>query len=110
MHFNILFDRIIKVKPWQVFGGEDQMANIKSAKKRIKTIAKKKELNNTFRTSMRTAIKKVEKAVIAKDKNVKNLLNDAIKKLDKAAAKGLVHQNFANRNKARLTKQVNEMK
>ena len=86
------------------------MANIKSAKKRIKTIAKKKELNNDFRASMRTAIKKVEKAVVAKEKNVAELLNDAIKKIDKAASKGLVHQNYANRNKARLTKKVNEMK
>jgi len=86
------------------------MANIKSAQKRIKTIAKKKELNNTFRASMRTAVKKVENGIIAKDKNIKELLNDAIKKLDKAAAKGLVHQNYANRNKARLTKKVNEMK
>jgi len=37
------------------------MPNIKSAKKRVKTIAKKKVLNNDKRASMRTAIKNVEK-------------------------------------------------
>ena len=85
------------------------MANIKSAKKRINTIAKKKVLNNDVRSSMRTAMKKVETAVANKDKEVKNLLNDAIKKIDKANAKGVVHQNYANRQKARLTKKVNNM-
>ena len=85
------------------------MANIKSAKKRIKVIAKKTELNNNVRSSMRTAMKKVEAAVASKDKEVNNLLNVAIKKIDKAAAKGVVHQNYANRQKARLTKKVNSM-
>lgn len=87
------------------------MANIKSAKKRVKTIAKAKELNNDFRTSMRTAIKKVEKAVVGKNMDdAKKYLNMAIKKIDKAYAKGLVHKNYVARQKSRLTKNVNEIK
>ncbi len=78
------------------------MPNIKSAKKRVKVIAKKKVSNNDFRSSMRTAIKNVEKATDA--------LKIAIKRIDKAAAKGVTAKNTAARNKSRLTKKVNEMK
>lgn len=87
------------------------MPNIKSAKKRVKTAAKKKELNNDFRASMRTAMRKTEKAVVAKDAvDAEKNLNEAIKKIDKAYAKGLVHKNFVARQKSRLTKNVNEVK
>ena len=87
------------------------MANMKNAKKAINTIKKKKENNNTFKASMRTAIKNVEKAVNAKDKKAaQENLNVAIKRIDKAASKGVVKSNFAARNKSRLTKKVNEMK
>ena len=84
------------------------MPNIKSAKKRVKVIAKKKVSNNDLRSSMRTAIKNVEKST-DKDSAVKNL-NIAIQRLDKALSKGLVHKNYAARQKSRLTKLVNNMK
>lgn len=87
------------------------MANMKNAKKKIKTIAKEKELNNVYRSSMRTAMKNVEKAVESKDEEkAKDALGIAIKRIDKAGAKGIVHSNFVARNKSRLTKKVNEMK
>lgn len=90
-------------------GGEN-MANMKNAKKKVKTSAKEKELNRVFKGSMRTAIKNTEKAVDANDKEkaLENL-NIAIKRIDKAGAKGIVHSNFVARNKSRLTKKVNEM-
>lgn len=87
------------------------MANMKNAKKAIKTIKKKKEINNVFKASMRTAIKNVEKAVVNKNSDeAKEALAIAIKRIDKAASKGVVTSNFAARNKSRLTKKVNEMK
>lgn len=87
------------------------MANNNGAKKRIRTIAKKKVINNVYKTSMKTAIKKVDKACVADDKTVaEKALNDAIKRIDKAFSKGLVHKNTAARYKSRLTKKVNEMK
>lgn len=90
--------------------GGDIMANMKNAKKKIKTIAKEKELNNIYRSSMRTAIKHVEKAVTAKEKDkAEEALGTAIKRIDKAGSKGIVHSNFVARNKSRLTKKVNEM-
>ncbi|NLL44589.1 MAG: 30S ribosomal protein S20 [Mollicutes bacterium] len=86
------------------------MPNLKNAVKKVKVIAKKSESNNTFKASMRTAIKKVEKAVEAKDKaNASELLKDAIKKIDKAVSKGVIHKNTGARYKARLTKKVNAM-
>ena len=84
------------------------MPNIKSAKKRVLVIAKKKVSNNDFRASMRTAIKNVEKAT-DKDTALKNL-NIAVQRIDKALSKGLVHRNYAARQKSRLTKLVNNMK
>lgn len=87
------------------------MANMKNAKKAIKTIKKRKESNNDFKASMRTAIKNVEKAVVSKDKaKASENLAIAIKKIDKATSKGVVTSNFAARNKSRLTIKVNEMK
>ena len=80
------------------------MPNLKNAVKKVKVIAKKSESNNTFKASMRTAIKKVEKAVEAKDKaNTSELLKDAIKKLI-SCVKGVIHKNTGARYKARLTK------
>ena len=84
------------------------MPNIKSAKKRVKVIAKKKVNNNDFRSSMRTAIKNVEQATDKKDAMEK--LNIAVQRIDKAVSKGLVHKNYASRQKSRLTKKVNDMK
>ena len=86
------------------------MPNMKNAKKAVKTVAKRKVVNNDYKASMKTAIKNVEKAIIAKDKEKANeALAVAIKKIDKAAAAGVVTSNFVARNKSRLTKKVNEM-
>ena len=87
------------------------MANMKNAKKKIKVIAKKKKNKNEYKTSMRTAVKNVEKAVVANDKDkALEALGVAIKRIDKATSKGVVTKNFCARNKSRLTKKVNEMK
>lgn len=86
------------------------MPNMKNAKKAVRNNPKRKELNNTFKASMRSAIKNVEKSVEAKDKEkATSNLNIAIKRIDKAAAKGIVHKNFVARNKSRLTKKVNSL-
>lgn len=87
------------------------MPNMKNAKKKVIVDAKKKTNNNVFRASMRTAMKNVLKAVANNDEALaKTNLEIAIKRIDKAKAKGVVTPNFAARNKSRLTKKVNEMK
>lgn len=87
------------------------MPNMKNAKKAVKVISKKNINNNNYKASMRTAIKNVEKAVASKDiKKAEETLKIAIKRIDKAAAKGVSAKNTCARNKSRLTKKVNEMK
>ncbi|HHU69809.1 MAG TPA: 30S ribosomal protein S20 [Thermoanaerobacterales bacterium] len=84
------------------------MANIKSSKKRIKIAKTRNMRNNIVKTSIKTAIKKFEKAIT--DGNIeeaeKNLIN-AVSKLDKAAAKGVIHKNTAARKKSSLYKKLN---
>ena len=86
------------------------MPNMKNAVKKVKVNIKKSANNNEFEASMKTAMKKVERAVKANDKDAAHkALADAIKKLDKANAKGVIKDNFKARNKSRLTKKVNSM-
>lgn len=86
------------------------MPNMKNAKKAVRKNPKRNELNNNFKASMNTAIKNVEKAVTANDKEKANAnLKIAIKRIDKAASKGIVHKNYVARNKSRLTKKVNAL-
>ena len=87
------------------------MPNIKSAKKRVITSRKKAENNIVVKSSMKTAIKKSEKAIKANDKALaEENLKAAIKRIDKAQASGLIHKNKAAREKSRLTKQTNAIK
>ena len=86
------------------------MPNIKSAKKRVLTSAKKKENNNVIETRTKTSVKKFVKEVEAGNKEeAKEKLNVAIKNIDKAASSGLMHKNKAARQKSRLMKMNNKM-
>ena len=81
------------------------MANIKSAKKRTRIIAAKTLKNKMFKTNLKTVIKKYEAAVVASDKsNLEQAYRAAVKKLDQAAARGLIHKNKAARQKSRFAK------
>ena len=84
------------------------MANIKSAKKRIIVTATKTERNKAIRSQVKTAIKKVETAVIAGDKEAATAaLASATSVISKAETKGVYHKNNASRKVARLAKLVN---
>ena len=86
------------------------MPNIKSAKKRMRSNAKKAEVNNLVYGSMKTAVKKFEREVKAGNKEESgNNLNIALQRNDKAKNSGLVHKNKAARLKSRLTKMMNNM-
>ena len=86
------------------------MANIKSAKKRIKVIATKTERNKAIKSEVKTYIKKVEAAVAAKDAaTAKEVLVIATKKIEMAASKGIYHKNNAARKVSRLAKAVNSI-
>ena len=84
------------------------MANIKSAKKRIKVIQAKTLRNKMIRSSVKTAVRKVNEAVAAGDAAVaKQALINAVSTIDKAKSKGVMHKNTASRKVSRLTKKVN---
>ena len=86
------------------------MPNIRSAKKRVRSNARKKDVNTLVKSSMRTAIKNCEKAVVAGKKDeASNKLNIALQRVDKACTSGLIHKNKAARLKSRLTKAVNNV-
>ena len=86
------------------------MSNIKSAKKRMRSNAKKADVNTLIYSSMKTAIKKFEKEVKAANKEeASKLLNVAMQRIDKAVTGNLVHKNKAARLKSRLIKLLNTM-
>ena len=82
------------------------MANIKSAKKRIKVINTKTERNKAIKTKVKTYIKKVEAAIAAKAA-ASEALTACISEISKATSKGIFHKNTASRKIARLSKAVN---
>ena len=84
------------------------MANIKSAKKRILVNQAKALQNQMVKSQLKTVIKKYNAAVEAGDKAAASeLYKLAVKKVDQACAKGLMHKNKAARKKAQLAKKLN---
>ena len=84
------------------------MANIKSAKKRILVNKNKYERNKSAKSAVKTAVKKVEAAVAANDKEAATAaLANAIKLIEMAGSKGIYHKNNVARKVSRLTKLVN---
>lgn len=86
------------------------MANIKSAKKRVITSAKRAERNKSQKSAVKTSIKKVYAAIDAKDKAAAaDALKAAIGEMEKAGSKGLYHKGTVSRKVSRLTKAVNKL-
>ena len=87
-----------------------ELANIKSAKKRILVAEKRAEKNKSVRSRVKTAVKKVDAAIAANDKAAAEAaLPVAIGEISKAASKGIYHKNTAARKVSRITKAVNAM-
>jgi len=86
------------------------LANIKSAKKRILVNETKAAKNKAIKSKVKTAIKKVDAAVAAKDlEAAKAALQVAITEVTKAGSKGVYHKNTVSRKVSRLTKEVNTL-
>ena len=86
------------------------MANIKSAKKRARQSEKARQRNASARSMVRTAIKRVVKAIEAKDKAAAEAaFTAAVPVMDRYAARGLIHKNKAARHKSRLTAHIREL-
>ncbi|MFI8595729.1 30S ribosomal protein S20 [Kocuria koreensis] len=86
------------------------MANIKSQKKRVLTNEKARLRNNAYKSELRTAVRKVNTAVQAGNKEeADQALRLASKKFDKAVSKGVLHKNNAANKKSGLSKRVNAL-
>jgi len=83
------------------------MANTSSARKAARVIARRTEVNKARRTRMRSSVRKVEDAIAAGDKNAAlAALKSAEPELMRAAQKGVIHRNAANRKVSRLAHSV----
>ena len=84
------------------------MPNIKSAKKRVLVSKANYEYNKAYRSALRTAIKKADAAVDSKAEDMAVTVKAAVKKIDQAASKGIIHKNNAARKKAALVTRLNK--
>lgn len=83
------------------------MASHKSAKKRIRTNARRREINKGNQSKIRTIVKK---ALSTTDKTeAEKVYKEAISVLDKGATKGYLHPNNAARKKSAVTKHLNSL-
>lgn len=86
------------------------MPNIKSAKKRVIITQTKTLQNKMFRSQLKTDIKKYQAALAAGDTALaQETYKQAVKKIDQAAARGIIHKNAAAHKKSQFTKALNNM-
>lgn len=90
--------------------GGVNMANLKSAIKRVRTNETKRVRNQALKSNMRTQIKRVNEFIEAEDvENAKTAFQQAVKTIDQTVQKGAIHKNSGNRYKSRLARQINEL-
>lgn len=86
------------------------MPNIKSAKKRVLVSASKTMQNKMLKSALKTSMKKYEEALASGDKTAAaETYKAAVKKIDQAVAKGLLHKNNAARKKSSFTVKLNKL-
>ena len=86
------------------------MPNIKSAKKRVKVTTAKTMQNKMFRTQLKTTMKKYEAAVAAGEIALAQVTyKAAVKMIDRAVARGILHKNAGARKKSQFTKKLNAL-
>jgi small subunit ribosomal protein S20 len=87
------------------------LANTKSAMKRIRSSERKRRINQVHRSRARTFVKNARKLIDSGQlEEAEAMAYEAVSALDKAAQKGIIHQNTAARSKSRLMKQLNQAK
>ena len=86
------------------------MANIASAKKRVRQARKRTLQNNKVKSQIRYSVKTFLEAINSADSdNIQASFKEAIKIIDKAASKGVIHKNAAARKKSSLYKRLSEL-
>jgi len=84
------------------------MPQIKSAKKRVLVSATKTLRNKSIKSNLKTVVKQAYAAIEAKADNREELVRFAIKRIDQATAKGIMHKNTAAHKKSELALKLNE--
>ncbi len=84
------------------------MPNIKSAKKRVKVIATKTARNKSLKTNLKTVLKKANSSIDTNAADKQEAVKCAIKKIDQACSKGLLHKNNAARKKSQIVTKLNK--
>lgn len=85
------------------------MPNRKSAIKELRKSATNNVYNKKIKDTAKNLVKKGAKAILASDDKAKEIVAKALKNLDKAAQKGVLKKNTANRRKSRLAKKLNKL-
>lgn len=86
------------------------MANKQSAIKRLRSADRRRLRNRSYRAGARTAVKKARHLMEqGRVEDAREAVHKAIKALDKAAEKGIIHKNNAARRKSRLMQQFNQI-
>ncbi len=86
------------------------MPNIKSAKKRVELSKVAYEKNKADKSALKTAVKKFEAAVSGGDRTAADAAYKlAVKRVDQAVTKGILHKNTAARKKSSMTLQLNKL-
>ena len=86
-----------------------RMPNIKSAKKRVRVIETKSMRNQMVKSALKTSLRRFQEAIASGDKaTAENTYRIAVKKVDQATAKGILHKNAANRKKSQLAAAYNK--
>jgi small subunit ribosomal protein S20 len=83
------------------------MANIKSSKKDLKRNAKNRARNQMTKSALKTYVKKVRQSLPGEVPTIEKNVVIAVKQLDKAAQRGIIHKNQAARRKSRIAKAAN---
>ena len=84
------------------------MPNIKSAKKRVLVSEANNLRNKSYRSALKTALKKADAAIEANAADATEAVKVAVKKLDQAQSKGILHRNAVARKKSQLANKVNK--
>ncbi|HSW35177.1 MAG TPA: 30S ribosomal protein S20 [Candidatus Limnocylindrales bacterium] len=85
------------------------MPNIKSAAKRARQNIKRESRNRRIKSMLKTSIRRFEEALQGKNNEEARIkLLAAVRQIDKAAARGIVHKNNAARKKSRLSRLFNQ--
>lgn len=83
------------------------MANSAQARKRARQAVKQHAHNTSLRSTLRTAVKRVRKAIVAGDKaTAQSILRESVAVIDRITDKKIIHKNKAARHKSRLSARI----